>query len=175
MAKRMSQTDWDILHSIDPDHPDLAEEEEYLDPEDYPDDDEEEEIEENEKEEEVEDDTPTIIMVHPTPPPAPKPASPAPAQKKEPDRFSALAEAIVAVKAAIPAPAIVPVIQSILDGTDQPFAENAATRLAAETPTSALLEELLAIEPLLNKAIEGYPALVAFMTPERRAALFGKK
>jgi hypothetical protein len=144
---------------VDPNDPRLLEDE-YLDPDDY-------------EEEEVEDDTPIVIMPSrsiPTPP-APKP----PAPKKENDRFSALAEAIVAVKAAIPASAIVPVIQSILDGADQPFAADAATRLAAETPTSALLEELLAIESLLDKAIEGYPALVAFMTPERRAALFGKK
>jgi hypothetical protein len=145
---------------VDPNDPRLLEDE-YLDPDDY-------------EEEEVEDDTPIVIMPSrsiPTPP-APKP----PAQKeKKSDRFSALAEAIVSIKKAIPAATLIPVIQSILDGTDQPFAADAATRLAAETPTSALLEELLAIESLLDKAIEAYPALVAFMTPERRAALFGKK
>ena len=169
----MSQQDRDILMAIDPDHPDLAEEEEYLDPDD------DEEVEESEENEEEEDETPIVHMVRPssvpTPSPAPKPASPAPAPKKEPDRFSALAEAIVATKRVIPAAAIVPVIQSILDGTDQPFAENAATRLAAETPTSALLEELLAIEALFRKAIEPHPILVEFMTPARWGLLFPKK
>ena len=155
----LTQVEKDILSAINPSDPRLTEEDEYLDPEDYPD--EEEEIEEEE-----EDDTPIVLIVHPKPVPAPAPKS---------DRFSALAEAIVSVKAVIPAAALVSVIQSILDGTDQPFAEDAAIRLAAETPTSTLLEELLAIESLLDKAIEGYPALIAFMTKERRALLFGKK
>ena len=159
----LTQVEKDILSAINPSDPRLTEEDEYLDPEDYPD--EEEEIEEEE-----EDDTPIVLIVHPKPVPAP---APAPAPKS--DRFSALAEAIVSVKAVIPAAALVSVIQSILDGTDQPFAAEAATRLAAETPTSTLLEELLAIESLLDKAIEGYPALIAFMTKERRALLFGKK
>ena len=157
----LTQVEKDILSAINPSDPRLTEEDEYLDPEDYPD--EEEEIEEEE-----EDDTPIVLIVHPKPVPAPPPAP-------QSDRFSALAEAIVSVKAVIPAAALVSVIQSILDGTDQPFAEDAAIRLAAETPTSTLLEELLAIESLLDKAIEGYPALIAFMTPKRRALLFGKK
>ena len=157
----LTQVEKDILSAVNPDDPMLTEEDEYLDPEDYPD--EEEEIEEEE-----EDDTPIVLIVHPKPVPAPVPAP-------KSDRFSALAEAIVSVKAVIPAAALVSVIQSILDGTDQPFAEDAAIRLAAETPTSTLLEELLAIEALLDKAIEGYPALIAFMTPKRRALLFGKK
>ena len=157
----LTQVEKDILSAVNPDDPMLTEEDEYLDPEDYPD--EEEEIEEEE-----EDDTPIVLIVHPKPVPAPAPAP-------KSDRFSALAEAIVSVKAVIPAAALVSVIQSILDGTDQPFAEDAAIRLAAETPTSTLLEELLAIEALLDKAIEGYPALIAFMTPKRRALLFGKK
>ena len=157
----LTQVEKDILSAVNPDDPMLTEEDEYLDPEDYPD--EEEEIEEEE-----EDDTPIVLIVHPKPVPAPPPAP-------QSDRFSALAEAIVSVKAVIPAAALVSVIQSILDGTDQPFAEDAAIRLAAETPTSTLLEELLAIESLLDKAIEGYPALIAFMTKERRALLFGKK
>ena len=157
----LTQVEKDILSAINPSDPRLTEEDEYLDPEDYPD--EEEEIEEEE-----EDDTPIVLIVHPKPVPAPVPAP-------KSDRFSALAEAIVSVKAVIPAAALVSVIQSILDGTDQPFAEDAAIRLAAETPTSTLLEELLAIEALLDKAIEGYPALIAFMTPKRRALLFGKK
>ena len=157
----LTQVEKDILSAVNPDDPMLTEEDEYLDPEDYPD--EEEEIEEEE-----EDDTPIVLIVHPKPVPAPPPAP-------QSDRFSALAEAIVSVKAVIPAAALVSVIQSILDGTDQPFAADAATRLAAETPTSTLLEELLAIEALLDKAIEGYPALIAFMTKERRALLFGKK
>ena len=131
------------------------------------------------------DGTPIVIMVPSmtTPKPTPKPAStpvpePTPlvsAPKPQPDRFSALAEAIVSVKAALPPAALIPVIQGILDATGDPFADDAATRLAAETPTSVLLEELLAIESLLDKAIEGYPALVAFFTPQRRALLFGKK
>ena len=145
----MSQEERDILTAIDPNDPRLIEEDDYL-----------------EDEEEEEDDTPIVLIVHPKPVPAPAPKS---------DRFSALAEAIVSVKAVIPAAALVSVIQSILDGTDQPFAEDAAIRLAAETPTSTLLEELLAIEALLDKAIEGYPALIAFMTPNRRALLFPKK
>ena len=147
----MSQEERDILTAIDPNDPRLIEEDDYL-----------------EDEEEEEDDTPIVLIVHPKPVPAPPPAP-------QSDRFSALAEAIVSVKAVIPAAALVSVIQSILDGTDQPFAEDAAIRLAAETPTSTLLEELLAIESLLDKAIEGYPALIAFMTKERRALLFGKK
>ena len=159
----LTQVEKDILSAINPSDPRLTEEDEYLE-DDYPDEDEEEE----------EDDTPIVLIVHPKPAPVPAPA-PAPAPAPKSDRFSALAEAIVSVKAVIPAAALVSVIQSILDGTDQPFAEDAAIRLAAETPTSTLLEELLAIEALLDKAIEGYPALIAFMTPKRRALLFGKK
>lgn len=136
--------------------------------------------EDDHEDEEYDDGTPIVIMVPPTSKPTPKPPVPEPpplasAPKPQPDRFSALAEAIVSVKAALPPAALIPVIQGILDATGDPFAENAAARLAAETPTSALLEELLAIESLFDKAIEGYPALVAFFTKERRALLFGKK
>ena len=135
--------------------------------EEDPEDDYEGDYGDDEDDEDGNDGTPIVIMVPPTSKPTPKPPVP--------DRFSALAEAIVSVKAALPQAALIPVIQGILDATGDPFADNAATRLAAETPTSALLGELLAIEDLLNKAIEGYPALVAFFTKERRALLFGKK
>lgn len=146
--------------------------------EEDPEDDYEGDYGDDEDDEDGNDGTPIVIMVPPTPIPTPKPPVPEPpplASAPKSDRFSALAEAIVSVKAALPQAALIPVIQGILDATGDPFADNAATRLAAETPTSALLGELLAIEDLLNKAIEGYPALVAFFTKERRALLFGKK
>ena len=149
--------------------------------EEDPEDDYEGDYGDDEDDEDGNDGTPIVIMVPPTPKPTPKPPVPEPppvgsAPKPQPDRFSALAEAIVSIKKAIPTPGVaVGVIQSLLDADGSPFAEDAAARLAAGIPSAKLLEELLAIESLLDKAIEGYPALVAFFTKERRALLFGKK